>query len=92
MATGTLAISGVVSAFRKPLDDLYEKLKTTGKTSFALRANARALKSMHARLTRISQVKTLWNLEEPISLYKFYYPSSVSTQKDRSRINSLAES
>lgn len=87
-----LASSGIISLIKKILDDLYagvknEAINRLGKSRADIKEQpiARSLLS-------VTKVKTLWNIEKEVSLYDFYYPSTIEfSQSVVKKINSIGE-
>lgn len=75
--------AGALGALLKPaIKDLYDTaksklIKSPSKTTLISHSNA--ILSKHAY--KIVQVKTLWNVEKEVSLFAFYYPSRLQTEK-----------
>jgi len=88
----TLGIVGAGSVLKKILDDVYPKAKDVFFNNLTeKRSDIDDLKIVRA-LTSIVKIKTLWNVENEVSLYEFYYPSRVSFPLGiEKRVNSLKE-
>lgn len=88
----TLGIVGAGSVLKKILDDVYPKAKDVFFNNLTGQRNdIDDLKIVRA-LTSVVKIKTLWNIENEVSLYEFYYPSRVSfPQGIEKRVNSLKE-
>ncbi len=84
----TLAASAATATLKKVFDDLYEGAKKTGR-AFITRSRADLKDAAIARsIQSITKVKTLWNIEKEVSLYDFYYPSSIEFSEGvRKRVN-----
>lgn len=77
LTTTALAIAGTTALLKKALDDIYIKVKELGINHLG-RARSDIKEITIARaLSSITKVKTLWNVEKEVSLYEFYYPSSI---------------
>lgn len=89
-ATATIAASAAV--IKKVFDDLYEGAKKTGRAfltkSRADLKDAPISRAIHA----VTKVKTLWNIEKEVSLYDFYYPTSIEfSEQIRKRVNGVKD-
>lgn len=72
-----LAIPAATAALKKVFDDLYESAKKSGR-SYITKSRADVKDVAVARsICAVTKVKTLWNIEKEVSLYDFYYPSSI---------------
>ncbi|NDP64786.1 NACHT domain-containing protein [Polaromonas sp.] len=89
-AAATIAIASTTALLKKALDDIYLKVKEAGVHHLGL-ARSDIKESVIARaLSTITKVKTLWNVEKEVSLYEFYYPSSIIFSDDiTKRVTSL---
>jgi hypothetical protein len=75
--TAALSIAAATHVMKKIIDDLYDLTKTTG-TKLLSRSRAEIKETPVARAVHaITKVKTLWNIEKEVSLYDFYYPTSI---------------
>lgn len=90
--TTTVAITGATALLKKAIDDIYVKVKEVG-TNHLGRVRSDLKEATIARaLASITKVKTLWNVEKEVSLYEFYYPSSVIFADEvRKKIGGLRE-
>lgn len=90
---GGAAAAAVASAgVKRIVDDLYAKAKDLG-VNYLGRTRSDVKEASIARaIAAVTKVKTLWNVEKEVSLYEFYYPSSVLfAEGARKRIGSLKE-
>lgn len=90
--TATIAAAAATSVLKKVFDDVYEAAKKSGR-AFITRNRADLKDSVIARaIHSITKVKTLWNIEKEVSLYDFYYPSSIEFSKGvRKRVNGIKD-
>ncbi len=87
-----IATSAATIVLKKIFDDLYDGLKKSGK-SFITKHRADLKDATVARaIHSITKVKTLWNIEKEVSLYDFYYPTSIEFSEGvNKRINSVRD-
>jgi hypothetical protein len=78
MAISTaLAIGAATSGIKKIVDDIYTKIKDIGVNRLG-KARAEVKEQPITRaLLSVTKVKTLWNIDKEVSLYDFYYPSTI---------------
>lgn len=73
----TLAISGASAIIKRILDDLYVSAKEVAVNRWARSRSDLKEAAIAKSLTRITKIKTLWNVEKEVSLYDFYYPAKI---------------
>lgn len=82
MATTTLSAAVGAALVKKVVDDIYDGFKKSGINMLG-KARSDVKESAIARaLNSTTKVKTLWNIEKEVSLYDFYYPSTIEFSKD----------
>lgn len=90
--TTTLVAAGTTALLKRALDDVYLKIKEVSINQIG-RARSDLKEAAIARaLSLTTKVKTLWNVEREVSLYDFYYPSSISfSEGAEKKIGNLKE-
>lgn len=69
--------SAAITLLKKPFDDLYENSRDAIKTRLGtMRAHGK-IKNLHKRLYETQKVKTIWNIDRPLSLSSFFYPVKI---------------
>src|SRR5688572_23067017 len=87
--TATAVSARVLSEALKPL---IAAASDAIKDRFLKWKNDAALIELSQRIGQVSKVKTLWNIDNEVSLYDFYYPSNVQfTTSITKRIGSLID-
>lgn len=66
--------SAALLLLKKPFDDLYEKATDELKEKLAILKTHSKVKNLHKRLWESQRVKTIWNIDRPLSLSTFFYP------------------
>lgn len=87
--SSAIALTATTALIKRSLDDMYAAGKEAitnriGKSRADLRET-----NIAKSLISITRVKTLWNVDKEVSLYDFYYPSSVQFSLTYKKINSL---
>ena len=76
--TSALLLKATSVLVKKIIDDLYE----FGKNRIAFSVCSAGKERAIARsISKITHVKTLWNIDKEVSLYEFYYPSQIEFSK-----------
>ena len=88
----TLAVTAAAAAIKRIVDDLYIKAKELGVNTIGkARSDVKEVAIARA-LLEITKVKTLWNIDKEVSLYDFYYPSTVEFSEEiKKRINGIRD-
>jgi hypothetical protein len=90
--TTALVLSAATAATKKIIDDLYQKAKEAGENALGkLRSDVKEVAISRA-LVEVTKVKTLWNVEKEVSLYEFYYPSTIEfSNESKKRVNGIRD-
>src|SRR5262249_49668314 len=80
-----------ISAFKKPLEDLYEGAKGAVKAKIKCMTAESRIKEIRRCVTDVQKVKTMWRIDKAVKLLTFYYPSKVRVDNTPKTINSIAE-
>lgn len=88
----TLAVAAATTGIKKIVDDVYANIKERGTIMLGkARSEVKDLAIAKALLT-VTKVKTLWNIDKEVSLYDFYYPSTVEFSDEiKKRINGIRD-
>jgi|SRR5471030_50275 len=92
VTSSALATAAITPLIKGIIDDLYSNLKES--TSNFLGKSRSEIKdqTVTRSLLSITKVKTLWSIEKEVSLYDFYYPSTIEfSKKITKKINSTQE-
>ncbi len=73
----TLLLLNVARTLKKPLDDIYELVKSKFKIRLERWTANKNVNELHKRISSIQKVKTIWQVEKEVNLKKFYYPSKL---------------
>ncbi|WP_333907149.1 NACHT domain-containing protein [Delftia acidovorans] len=73
----TVAVAGATKIVENAMDDIYALAKERAVSVFAKRRSNVSNQNIAKNLTLVTKVKTLWKFDKEVSLYEFYYPSSI---------------
>lgn len=86
---GTAAAA--TKALTKVVDDLYEHASKGVKRRIGgWRAEDR-IRTLYKHIREIRKVKTIWQLDKPVDLTKFYYPARLVVGKQERPVTSIAD-
>lgn len=92
MLLTTVTVATVSSLMKKITDDLYETGKSKLSTSSSVLKNSFKHKNIATKAISITKVRSLLDLENPLSIYNFYYPSRLIFRDSiEKNVNSLKE-
>lgn len=91
--TGLEAASAVAAkkAIEKVVEDIYEQLKSLAGQRIKAWRSAKNIASLYKKLKHIRFVKTIWQAEKEIDLFKFYYESKLLLEGNRVSIHTLED-
>src|SRR5689334_10875568 len=95
------AVSGVTAsaatavaatkAIQLVVEDVYSTAKGEVREKIARWRTTRKLGSLARRLTSVRKVKTIWETEREIDLFRFYYPAKVILAGGRTTVRSFKD-
>ncbi|MEY8689344.1 MAG: NACHT domain-containing NTPase [Leptothrix sp. (in: b-proteobacteria)] len=81
-----------IALLRKPIEDAYNLAADTLKTKISRIKVESKTRELHTKLWSSQRVKTLWNIDKPLSLASLYYPTPIQTDLGiKENINTLDE-
>lgn len=90
--TSTAVIAATTAFVRKTMDEIYTIGKSRISDGWDLWRAAVKDRNVAKAISKVTHVKTLWNIEKEVSLYDFYYPSQIEYSTGvKKLINSLKE-
>lgn len=88
MALELLAVAKVLKA---PVDDLYGSAKGNIKQKLKIWTVEKNINELYKKIYSFRKVKTIWQVEKPIDLNSFYYPSNIEIENERFKVTKLDE-
>ncbi|EOU3283597.1 NACHT domain-containing NTPase [Vibrio harveyi] len=88
MSIEAVTVAGVSEAFKFAIGELYDVLKR--KSSKFQEPNI-SLINAYRNAILVEQVKTIWQVDKPVNLNNFYYPSKLIVDEKAIAINSLSD-
>lgn len=78
-------------AIQVVVDDLYKLSKGQVREKVARWRALRKISSLSKKLTAVRKVKTIWETEKEVDLFRFYYPAKVILQSGRKAVRSMKD-
>lgn len=83
--------AAALGALKRPLEDLYETSSGKVKEKFAIWKADRHARELFKKLSHVRLVKTMWIVDQPISIESTYYPSKLRIGDNKYQIDSLSQ-
>ncbi|MFL6519927.1 MAG: NACHT domain-containing protein [Chthoniobacterales bacterium] len=87
-----LAVASAIAAkkaIENVVEDVYETTKSIAGQRFKVWKTTKRIDSLYKKLKHIRFVKTIWQAEKEIDLFKFYYESKLFIERTRVSIHTL---
>jgi len=87
-----VALSGLATPIiGKVFAEIYAAGKAKYEQQLAAMATTRAAANLYKKILTIEKVKTIWQVDKPVNLRRFYYPSKILIEDQRIPIDSLSD-